>query len=89
MALGNIVGSCIFNILGIGGATALVSPVTVPGEIIRLDIWVMLAATLMLVVFAATDWRISRKEGAVFLIAYAAYLLVQFLPAVRRSLGLM
>lgn len=89
VALGNIVGSCIFNILGIGGATALVSPVTVPGEIIRLDIWVMLAATLLLVVFAATDWRISRKEGAVFLIAYAAYLLVQFLPAVRRSLGLM
>ncbi len=89
VAFGNIVGSNIFNILGIGGATALVSPIAVPAEIIRLDIWVMLAATLLLVAFATTGLRVTRMEGAVFVIAYAAYLLVQFSPDIRRSLGLM
>lgn len=88
VAFGNIVGSNIFNILGIGGATAAVSPITIPGEIIRLDIWVMLAATFLLVGFATTGWRITRAEGAVFVLAYAAYLLVQFSPGIRRAFGL-
>jgi len=88
VAFGNIVGSNIFNILGIGGATALVSPIAVPAEIVRFDIWVMLAAAFLLVAFATTGWRVSRTEGALFLIAYAAYLLVQLSPGVRGAMGL-
>ena len=88
VAFGNIVGSCIFNALGITGATALVMPIAVPDEIIRLDAWVMMATAVLLVVFAVTGWRVSRREGAVCLVAYAAYLMVQLSPGVRQWLGL-
>jgi cation:H+ antiporter len=74
VAFGNVVGSNIFNILGILGITALVSPLTVPPEILRLDIWVMLAATAALIVVAMTGWRITRGEGAVLVAGYLAYL---------------
>lgn len=74
VALGNILGSNIFNLLGILGITALVQPMIVPPEIIRLDIWVMGAAALILVLFARTGWRIGRREGAVMLACYAGYL---------------
>lgn len=74
VALGNILGSNIFNILGILGITALVQPMAVPPEIIRLDIWVMAAAALLLVLFARSGWRISRTEGVVMIGLYLAYL---------------
>lgn len=74
VALGNIVGSNIFNILGILGITALVQPLVVPREIITLDIWVMCAATVLLAVFARTGWRIGRAEGAYMILCYAGYL---------------
>ncbi len=74
VALGNVLGSNIFNILGILGVTALVSPLAVPPEIIRADIWVMSAAAVLLVVFARTGWRLGRREGAVMLGGYAAYM---------------
>jgi cation:H+ antiporter len=87
VAFGNIVGSNIFNVLGIAGTTAVVTPIAVPAEIVRLDIWVMLATALLLVVFAVTGWRVSRREGAVFLAAYATYLAVQLAPGLRGWLG--
>lgn len=74
VALGNILGSNIFNILGILGVTALVQPMQVPSEIIRLDIWVMCAATVLLVLFARTGWKIGRREGGAMLVCYLAYL---------------
>ena len=79
VAFGNVVGSNIFNVLGIAGATAIVAPFDVPAEVLRLDIWVMLATVALLAVFAVTGWRISRREGAVLLLAYVGYLLVQFM----------
>ncbi len=75
IALGNIIGSNIFNILGILGVTALVKPIGVPAEILQLDIWVMAAATLTLVAVCMTGWRITRTEGGVMLAAYAGYLI--------------
>jgi cation:H+ antiporter len=87
VAFGNIVGSNIFNALGITGATALVAPIAVPGEIIRLDVWVMMATAVLLVLFAVSGWRVSRWEGAVCLIAYAGYLVVQLSPGIRHWLG--
>ncbi len=53
VALGNIIGSNIFNILGIGGATALVTRVPIPAQIIALDVWVMLGSAALLILFAA------------------------------------
>lgn len=74
VALGNVLGSNIFNILGILGITALVQPMGVPAEIARLDVWVMGAAALVLLVFARTSWTISNREGLLFLLAYAIYI---------------
>jgi cation:H+ antiporter len=73
VAFGNILGSNIFNIFGILGLTALLAPIPVPAELARLDIWVMLGATLVLVYTSATGGRLGRAEGLVFLMAYAAY----------------
>jgi cation:H+ antiporter len=73
VAFGNILGSNIFNILGILGMTALVAPIPVPSEFARLDVWVMLGATLLLVGASLTGGRLGRGEGLVFLAAYAAY----------------
>lgn len=74
IAFGNIVGSNIFNVLFILGATALVSPIEVPRSIQTFDVWVMSAVTALLLVFSVTRWRISRIEGGVFLLAYAGYI---------------
>lgn len=73
VALGNIIGSNIFNILGILGITALVQPLSVPPEIAKLDIWVMSLATLALIIFARTGWQIGRREGLGLLLAYVVY----------------
>jgi len=76
VAFGNLVGSNIYNSLGIAGVTAIVEPIAVPSTIARFDIWIMLGATILLAVFACTGWRINRWEGGLLLVAYAAYLAV-------------
>lgn len=74
VALGNVVGSNIFNILGVLGITAVIQPVGVAAQIATLDIWVMLAATLALIGCAAFGGRVTRGQGAVFALAYAGYI---------------
>jgi len=74
VALGNIVGSNIFNIFGILGATAMVKPIPIPAEIVAYDNWIMLGASLVLIGACVTHWRISRREGAVMLGLYGAYI---------------
>ncbi len=74
VAFGNVVGSNIFNLLGILGATALVHPLDVPAGIAAVDVWVMLGATAALIAAAVTGWRITRGEGGVLLVLYAGYI---------------
>ena len=74
VAFGNIIGSNIFNSLGILGATAAVKPINVPADVVAFDIWVMLAATAALIIFAVTSWRINRIEGGLLLSGYIGYL---------------
>jgi cation:H+ antiporter len=76
VALGNILGSNIYNILGIGGVTALLSPTIVPPEIVRFDNLVMVATSALLLVFAATGRIIGRLEGMTLITAYVGYLWV-------------
>lgn len=73
IAFGNIVGSNIYNIFGILGVTAIIKPIDVPPQIASLDIWVMIAATALLVLTATSRWKISRLEGGVMLAGYVAY----------------
>ena len=74
VAFGNIIGSNIYNILGIGGATALIAPSEVPSLIISFDNPVMIGVSVIFVIFAATGLRIGRREGAVLLGGYLIYL---------------
>jgi cation:H+ antiporter len=73
IALGNIIGSNIFNILGILGTTVLVQPIRIPQDVVTFDAWVLLGVTGLLLYYALTDARLSRSEGAVFLVLYASY----------------
>lgn len=74
VALGNVIGSNIYSLLGIGGGTALINPTNVPPEIIAFDNPVMIGASVILLIFAATGLRLGRIEGLVMLIGYAAYI---------------
>lgn len=80
LAYGNIVGSCIYNVFGILGLTALIHPVAAPPDIF-VDNMVMMAATLALIVFAFTGRRLDRVEGALFVTAYFAYLVFLILKS--------
>lgn len=73
VALGNVVGSNIYNVLGILGLTAMVHPIDVPAEIARFDVWVLLAVTALLLVQLRSGWKMSRAEGALLVLLYAGY----------------
>ena len=73
LAFGNVVGSNIYNILGILGITAIVHPLSVPPGIAAIDIWVMLVATLGLLFVSVSGWTITRREGSVLLAGYIIY----------------
>ncbi|PRY22222.1 sodium/calcium exchanger protein [Aliiruegeria haliotis] len=74
VALGNVLGSNIFNIPGILGVTVFVHPIVIPKEIANLDIWVLCASTLVPIAFARSGWTVSRREGGLFLLACLTYL---------------
>ena len=73
IAVGNVVGSNLFNLLGILGAAALVRPLVAPGlELV--DVGVMGAFTVALVLMLWTGRRLVRAEGAVLLAGYLGYM---------------
>jgi len=74
IALGNVIGSNIFNIWFILGITALIHPIPVPKTIAQLDIWVMLAVTLALVGATLFLRGVSRTLGILFLFGYCGYI---------------
>ncbi len=76
IAIGNVLGSNIFNILGVLGACALMQPQAVAGQILWLDTPVMMSLSLVLLPFVRTGNVISRREGALLLLAFVAYLSV-------------
>lgn len=73
VALGNVVGSNIYNLCGILGLTAVIHPIAVPEEIARIDVWAMLGVTLLLILQLRSGWRLSRIEGAVLVMLYCGY----------------
>lgn len=73
LALGNAIGSSIFNILFILGASAAISPITV-GVSAMCDTLILIAFSVLTWIFAATKKKISRVEGGIMLLTYAAYL---------------
>jgi cation:H+ antiporter len=73
IALGNVLGSNIYNILFIGGLTGAIAPTGVPASIMAFDLWVLAAVSLVVMLFAFSDGRLSRREGLVLVAAYIAY----------------
>ena len=74
VALGNVIGSNMFNLLGIMGVASLVGTIPVDAEILRFDLWIMLGASLVLIPFVFLRQDISRLWGIVLSAAYVAYL---------------
>ena len=74
VAIGNVIGSNIFNITAIIGTAALFAPLPVPAEIYYRDLWIMIGASALLVPFVLLCRPIGRIAGAVFLALYVAYL---------------
>lgn len=74
IAIGNLIGSNIFNILLVLGLTAVVHPLSVSPLVAHADIYVMMAAAAILPVMLASRWRLTRAQGAFLLFSYIAYL---------------
>lgn len=79
IALGNVVGSNVFNLLCVVGIAALVNPLAVPDEAVRRDVWAVIAATVLILPLMVTRDRISRVEGGFMLTAYTAYIVTVYL----------
>ena len=78
VAVGNILGSNIFNLLGILGVSALMQPLQLSPRIASFDQWVMLGVAVLIFVFLYTGRRLSRIEGGILLALYASYVAVSY-----------
>lgn len=76
LAIGNVIGSNMFNLLAIIGIASLVGPIPVDPEFLRFDLWVMLAASLFLIPFVFLKVDISRVWGVILTALYVAYIVV-------------
>jgi cation:H+ antiporter len=85
LAIGNLLGSSVYNIAVVLGVTCVVAPtgVPVPAEVLASDLVLLAVATVVAVPVLLTGARISRAEGGLFVAAYLAYL--GWLRATRAS----
>ena len=85
IAVGNVVGSCLFNLLGVLGVSAVISPIGIPvgTDALHADLPVMVATALACLPIFVTGARIDRWEGALFLGFYVLYTVF----VVLRALG--
>ncbi len=74
LAIGNIIGSNIYNLLFILGATGIVTPMNIPQDILSSDVWIMLGASVLLAAFTLTGRVMGRATGLAFLILYVIYI---------------
>lgn len=76
VGLGNVIGSNVFNIFFILGTTSTITAISIADQILRFDVWVMIASSMLLLPFVISKKPIGRKTGFVFLLAYVVYLVV-------------
>lgn len=74
IALGNIIGSNLFNLTFIAGLCGVIYTIPVPEQFMRVDLYILLGATALLWLVMMTSRTIFRWQGALFLIAYVAYI---------------
>lgn len=78
VAVGNILGSNIFNVLGILGISAFLQPLPIAARVSQFDQWIMLGSASILLLFLYTGMQLSRWESAALLGGYAAYIALSF-----------
>ena len=78
LAIGNVLGSNLFNLLAIMGITSLVTEVEIPKSILHLDLWVMVATALMLMPFVLRRGVIRFGTGLAFVACYVGYMVFTF-----------
>lgn len=78
VAIGNIIGSNIFNILCILGISSIITPLPLTGRLLEIDQFVMLAAAAGLLLFLFFGLRLSRIKGALLILGYVAYIATMF-----------
>lgn len=76
VALGNVIGSNMFNLLAIIGVASLVGPIPVDPAFLQFDLWVMLAASILLAPFVYMRQDITRVWGVILTALYLAYLAI-------------
>jgi cation:H+ antiporter len=76
VALGNVIGSNMFNLLAIIGIASLIAPIEVDPSFLRFDLWVMLGASVLLAPFVLFKMNLTRVWGVVLSAAYVGYVLV-------------
>ncbi|MEO0358112.1 MAG: calcium/sodium antiporter [Pseudomonadota bacterium] len=76
VAIGNVIGSNMFNLLAIIGVASVIGPIPVAPQFLAVDLWVMLGASLLLIPFVFLKWKISRVWGFVLTALYLTYLSV-------------
>lgn len=76
VALGNVIGSNLFNILAIMGITSIVAPVPVPKHFLVFDLWFLLGTALLILPFALRHKPINRRAGIGFVAGYIGYVLI-------------
>ncbi len=74
VALGNVIGSNMFNLLAIIGISSFVGTIPVDPEFLQFDLWVMLGASVLLLPFVFLGWNITRTWGVVLSALYLLYL---------------
>ncbi len=76
VALGNVIGSNMFDLLAIIGITSLIRPIPVDANFLQFDLWVMLGASLLLVPFVFFKQDITRVWGMALTVLYLLYMVV-------------
>jgi cation:H+ antiporter len=79
VAVGNILGAGMYNLLAIMGLVAVAAPIPVPQQILSFDLWIMLIVTALLLFFLLRRRGVSRPVGIAFLGAFAAYTALQYM----------
>jgi len=77
VAIGNVVGSNLFNMFAVGGLSALIVPLPVISQISNFDIWVMMASTVMIMPVLIWGWRVTRIHAVIYLALYSLYISAQ------------
>ncbi|MFH1424748.1 MAG: calcium/sodium antiporter [archaeon] len=79
LALGNIIGSNVFNISAVLGISALLNPIPVASSVLMFDVPIMIAFSVLMLIFMWTRKKIGRIEGGILLLLYLGFLCMNFL----------